>query len=144
RTGRGNRLRGRDADRDSRFRATQTRHAGALRHRGGITPPASARDCRRISARATKSGSGQPLEKTPRRCPNAARFVGGERGYASALFTRSGDIGRLRIRLPVSWNSALAIAGATATTPISPMPVGGFSVVTILVWMSGTLLMRST
>src|SRR5215468_12610128 len=55
------------------------------------------------------------------------------RSYASASFTRPRDIGRLRIRLPVSWNSALAMAGATAITPISPMPVGGLSVVTIFV-----------
>src|SRR5258707_11915960 len=35
------------------------------------------------------------VKKTPRRFPNAA-LVRAERRYASALFTRSGDIGRLR------------------------------------------------
>ena len=64
--------------------------------------------------------------------------------YASAFFTRSGDIGKARRRLPVIWNSALAMAGATATTPISPMPVGAASLATIFVWISGRSLMRST
>src|SRR5262245_16249496 len=34
--------------------------------------------------------------------------------YASVFFTRSAVIGRWRSRLPVSWNTALAIAGATS------------------------------
>jgi hypothetical protein len=43
----------------------------------------------------------------------------------SAAFTRSANIGKWRSRAPLSWKIALAIAGATVTTPISPMPVGG-------------------
>src|SRR5262249_1119816 len=64
--------------------------------------------------------------------------------YASAFFTRSGDIGSARMRLPGSWDSALGLAGAPAPTPISPMPVGAASLATILVWISGRSLMRST
>ena len=44
----------------------------------------------------------------------------------------------------VKLKNALAIAGATVTTPISPTPVGGLLEVTILVWISGTSLIRST
>ena len=80
----------------------------------------------------------------PRRRPDAAGFFVTSARYANAFLTRSADIGRLRKRFPVSWKSALAIAGATVTTPISPMPVGALSVITILVWISGTSLMRST
>src|SRR5262249_40616305 len=64
--------------------------------------------------------------------------------YAGASSTRSGAIGRARRRLPVIWNSALAMAGAPATTPISPMPVGAASLATTRVWISGRSLMRST
>jgi hypothetical protein len=74
------------------------------------------------------------LRRETRRVPvrNAAGFDL-QRAQASVFFTRSAVMGRWRSRLPVSWNTALAIAGATATTPISPMPLGGLSEVTILV-----------
>jgi len=52
RTRRRNRLRGRHADRDLGFRAAQARHAGALRHRGGITRASIA--VRFVSARRRK------------------------------------------------------------------------------------------
>lgn len=42
-------------------------------------------------------------------------------------------MGKPRSRFPVNWNTAFAIAGATAETPISPMPVGGAFEATILV-----------
>src|SRR3954447_17868235 len=42
-------------------------------------------------------------------------------GSAGSI-TSSGDIGRLRIRRPVAWKTAFAMAAATPTCPISPTP----------------------
>ena len=62
----------------------------------------------------------------------------------SAAATRAGDIGNRRSRVPVSWNTALAIDGATHGTPISPRPLGGLSVAMTRAWISGMSLMRGT
>ena len=43
---------------------------------------------------------------------------------ARAFFTRSMVMGDSRKRTPVSWNTALAIAGPTSGVPICPTPVG--------------------
>ncbi len=62
-----------------------------------------------------------------------------------AAFTRSGDIGSIRTRLPpVSAATALAMEGATPGTPGSPMPVGGLSVAISLISTAGTSAMRKT
>jgi len=92
-----------------------------------------------------KYGSNSRLsQKVFRRVPSGTRRALTFTAQTSVFFTRSAVIGRWRSRLPVIWNTALAIAGATVTTPISPMPLGGLSVARILVWISGISLMRRT
>src|SRR5215211_3157740 len=138
----------------SRCSAPRCGRAGARLGAGTRRPRARCGSCRRESfgtsftiagskiwtpaARCySQKGSPPPLRHERRRARLGIR-------YASVFLTRSADIGRCRNRLPVSWNMALAMAGATVTTPISPIPVGGLSVVMIRVWICGTSLIRST
>jgi Tripartite tricarboxylate transporter family receptor len=67
----------------------------------------------------------------------------GER-YASAFFTRSAVIGVSRKRTPVSAANALLIVGATTGVAICPAPVGGLSVDSTSICISGMSFIRIT
>ena len=84
---------------------------------------AGGRGDRALRRRPAAAVSGAPRRTGPHRMTLTARRVdptGAHRGVQSRSSSR---IGSSRTRLPVAWNTALAIAAFMPTMPISPMPL---------------------
>jgi hypothetical protein len=99
---------------------------------------------RRSFTALSAGGAGRYCRKIPPQGWKAPRRDWASKAQPSDCFTRSGVIGKCRRRLPMSCATALAIAGATAGTPASPIPVGGSLVEITATSIGGMSDMRNT